>query len=208
MIKRIIDFVLSFLGNRKVDISKQNFWNEMSTEEKAERLENIVVVEPKARPRYTWPVKNPNITSPYGWRNLPSGRNFHFGTDYGYGGNTFALVCEDCFIVKILRNNPDKPYRWIYDKGSWLRQGSNEETPTPYVVFQGVHSGAQYVHRHLRINKTLRPGQKLSCGDSIGKIDGMGNSFGAHCHIDIWPKEYEHKKHVDPHKWLSERIDK
>lgn len=137
----------------------------------------------------TSPVKNPKITSAYGWRTLDGEKNFHYGTDIiggkdimavasgkvvsaGYdktGGNFVAIKHEDGYVSCYFHLASAS-----VAKGDTVTQGQK------IGVMGDTGTGARGVHLHLEI-RTRWQGSlygdgswRNDCVDATSYISGLG----------------------------------
>lgn len=175
----------------------QNYLNDPKSEIHAVKFLGDISIHP-GKPTWNHFVKNPQVTSPFGWRTLPTGKNFHDGTDYT-GLNKIAVAPCRCVIAKILNPNPKHPYRFKYENGKWIEIAPTSWTP--YVILQSVYDPKlRFAYRH-GITK-LSVGDEVDSGKKIIDVGGYGYSFGSHLHVDVYISE----KKVDPDEFIIKKL--
>lgn len=210
--------------------SNQNWWSE--------GLQGIIKKAPNALgkaekainekdtfPAITWPVaKLPaKVTSKFGWRVLKADgkniQNFHSGVDYSTSGKSDGIACEDMIIKAILDVDKKWPSRFKWTDSGWVSVGAPKgRSWTPFIVGIGIHTKTKYKFKHISPKSGLKVGQKVLCGEVLGKYGNLGYSMGEHCHFEIWPYTETPKKTkwvdapsnwpepVNPHAWLQKKI--
>lgn len=223
LLNQILNFlyplIKKFLNFEKLK-TKQNYWNDSGTASsvtktisKEEVLDSVSRIVTEREPILFPPVKNPHITSPFGWRTLnldgkPS-KQFHLGIDLG--GYNDVIAPEDCVIKSVLGKDKEYPVRFVWENNTWKDRIKSGEIPagrawTPYIIAVGVHTKNQYKFKHTDAGKTK--GQKIQAGEVIGKTGNFGYSLGAHLHFEVWPfdeKSQSWKEPIDPEKFLTEK---
>ena len=67
-----------------------------------------------------------------------------------------------------------------------------------YVVIHGSDR-TDYVYMHMQSPSTVRPGQTVAAGQSIGRVGCTGRCSGAHLHFEMWtPHWYDGGRPFDP----------
>lgn len=110
-----------------------------------------------------WPVKNPRITSRFGWRKSPYSwrREFHHGIDMvSYYGAPVYATCDG--IVKFSG--------WKYGYGRTI------------IVSNKYGFTVLYGHNARNLVKT---GDRVKKGDVIARLGNSGRSTGPHLHYEI-----------------------
>ena len=78
-----------------------------------------------------------------------------------------------------------------------------------YLVITGAGTGRDYVYMHLRSKPSLRAGDTVKTGATIGAVGDSGNASGCHLHFELWssPGWYDGGSPVDPaphlRRWAS-----
>ena len=117
---------------------------------------------------FMWPARgSKKITSPFGYRSDPHGRNFtvyHSGIDIaGSGISDRTVVAAKSGTVKsVKRSNKGYGNHIIIDHGN----------------------GMQTLYAHLE-SINVSEGQKVGQGDAIGIIGTSGDSTGLHLHFEV-----------------------
>lgn len=110
------------------------------------------------------PVKNTYVTSPYGWRRNPFGRNaseFHRGVDLkaSYGTSVYAT-----------------------GKGTVIFAGYDSIYGRLVVIDHGYGITTKYAHNSRLL---VKKGDKVVRGDKIAKSGSTGRSSGPHVHYGV-----------------------
>ncbi|TGM88526.1 M23 family metallopeptidase [Leptospira licerasiae] len=211
--------VKKFLNFDKIQ-KKQFYWNDSdlayaSTKKisKEEVLDSLSRIATEREPVLFAPVKNPHITSRFGWRVLnldgKASKQFHLGIDLG--GYNDVIAVEDCVIKSVLGKDKEYPVRFVWENGTWKDRIKSGEIPegrawTPYIIAVGVHTKNQYKFKHTDARKAK--GQKVKAGEVIGKTGNFGYSLGSHLHFEVWPfdeKGQKWKEPIDPEIFLKEK---
>ncbi len=73
-----------------------------------------------------------------------------------------------------------------------------------YVVIHSLKSHVDLVYMHLRAPAIVRPGQKVSAGQAIGRVGDTGDAQGCHLHFEYWKGVWYGGGHpVDPLPYLK-----
>ncbi|EMI71079.1 M23 family metallopeptidase [Leptospira noguchii] len=210
--------VLNFSEIKK----SQNYWNhsfsavlQTQTIPDQSVLKKIDSTDKKEKILFFSPLRNPKITSRFGWRNLningKASKQFHLGIDL-VSENRDVFAPEDCVIRSVLNRDEKHPVRFKYENGTWIDLLGNRKIPkgrawTPYVIAVGVYSKNLYKFKH--IDPCVAVGENLQAGDKVGTYDNLGYSMGAHLHFEVWlwdTKLQDWKKApIDPEKFLKEK---
>ena len=120
-----------------------------------------------------WPVSGP-ITSPYGWRIHPitHTRRFHDGVDIGCAGGTPIHCAAAGTII-------ETGWRGPYGQVVLVDHGSGLST--------------MYCHTE-RGSIQVTPGQHVSKGQVLARVDSTGWSTGNHLHFSV----FRNGEHVNP----------
>ena len=175
----------------------QNYFNDPKSEKHAVKFLGEISFHP-GKPEWHHFVKNKQVTSPFGWRTLPTGRNYHDGTDYT-GHNKIAFAPCRCVVAKILNPHPTQPYRFKYINGKW--QEVAPHTWTPYMILQSSHDPSiRFAFRHGKTN--LSVGDEVNGGQYCYDVDGFGYSFGSHLHVDVYISDEK----VNPDLFINSKL--
>jgi murein DD-endopeptidase MepM/ murein hydrolase activator NlpD len=115
----------------------------------------------------------------FGWRKDPfSGkRQFHRGIDIVNQRGTPVYATADGVVSRAVR---------VADLGKTI----------------DVSHGGGYVTRYAHLSEiTVRPGQKIRRGETIGKMGSTGRSTGDHLHYEV----FHDGRRVNPWKYLGQR---
>ena len=128
------------------------------------------------------PTKPPSATPPAGgalgqaypirgpheyWDEMGAGRN-HQGVDIGSKCGTPLVAAQ--------------PGRVRYVKYH-ARAGN-------YAVIDVKNSENDLVYMHMQEPATVKPGQSVAAGQSLGLVGDTGNASGCHLHFEIWEGTY------------------
>lgn len=112
--------------------------------------------------QFLWPVNNGyRISSPYGWRTLNGGSQFHNGIDMPAPTGTPIMAAEGGTVVFS---------KYSSSAGNWI------------VIYHGNNTYSEYMHCHARY---VSAGQEVSRGQVIGTVGNTGYSFGSHLHFGV-----------------------
>ncbi len=117
---------------------------------------------------FMWPARgSKKITSPFGYRSDPHGRNFtvyHSGIDIAGGGisDRTVVAAKSGTVKSVKRSNKGYGNHIIIDHGN----------------------GMQTLYAHLE-SINVSEGQKVGQGDAIGIIGTSGDSTGLHLHFEV-----------------------
>ena len=118
------------------------------------------------------PLPQGRVTSPYGYR----GAEFHAGMDIssvgGTGPGNNVLAPFDMEITQSWEAGTGG----LAAAGSFVK-GITRSGPEYTISFFHMHPGT------LKVTK----GQIVGRGHVLGTEGNSGNSFGTHCHIEMWP---------------------
>ena len=148
--------------NRQAEIARQEAARKQKEREKAKANNNSSAPEVSSG-TWTKPT-NGRLTSPFGWRNLGSGNEFHYGIDLANSIGTTIVASNDGVISYA---------------GSLSTYG-NVIMITHYV------NGSVWttVYAHLS-SIQVSVGQSVDKGQKIGLMGNTGRSFGSHLHFEI-----------------------
>lgn len=128
------------------------------------------------------PVEKPIVTSHYGWRTLNRQKQFHTGIDYvsGTGNKTVFAIAAGTVVLDF-----DS-----YEEG--LRWKDPEHSAGNYIcVKHDLAQGSFFVrYLHLKVN-TVKHGQKVLEGQTLGEYADVGFSYGAHLHIEAYDSKWK-----------------
>ncbi len=135
---------------------------------------------PSKAPRFSSPIPGPRITSRFGARPDPytGRRKIHSGIDIDAvrGQRVFAAADGKVAVAST---------RYGRDWGT--------------VVVLDHGRGLETLYAHLE-RFTVRPGQRVARGQTIGIAGRTGNATGVHLHFEVW----ERGKRVDPARYVEE----
>lgn len=117
------------------------------------------------------------VTSPFGWRDIGSGPEFHKGIDFGCKESDSIHSVKDGVVVYAGVSNG-------YGNLVTVQHGESEYT--------------SYAHLS-RID--VDDGQEVSGGNQVGMCGNTGRSFGSHLHFEI--KSQLWGGHIDPALYLG-----
>ena len=107
---------------------------------------------------------NGRLTSPFGWRNLGSGNEFHYGIDIANSIGTTIVAANDGVISYA---------------GSLSTYGN-------VVMITHFVNGSQWTTVYAHLNSiNVSVGQSVDKGQKIGGMGNTGRSFGSHLHFEI-----------------------
>jgi len=111
---------------------------------------------------YTWPVPGfNNVSSHFGWR----GRRMHQGIDIAGPGITGAtVVAARSGVVELAEIHRSFGHQVVIDHGNGVR--------------------TRYAHLQAGSISVTR-GQRVSMGQSIGRVGRTGNATGPHLHFEV-----------------------
>lgn len=127
-----------------------------------------------------FPVNNHVITSPYGPRILQGKEQFHDGVDFISREDNRVFAISDGIVVYDMDDYSDVQ-RWtnpIHSAGNYL------------IIQHNIFGQSLYVRYFHLLQNIMSKGDKVECGQFIGKYGDCGFSFGAHLHIDIWDRSW------------------
>lgn len=118
----------------------------------------------------TYPTTG-RISSPYGWRDLGYGKEFHYGVDIGSGGRTNVSIVSVADGV-VTYSGAHASY------GNYIRVKHN---------IDGFKFETLYAHLASR---KVKEGATVTKGQKIGVMGNTGNSFGTHLHFETHIPNY------------------
>jgi murein DD-endopeptidase MepM/ murein hydrolase activator NlpD len=59
-----------------------------------------------------------------------------------------------------------------------------------YVVIDGRSDNHDYVYMHLKKPASVRKGENVKTGETIGKVGASGNATGCHLHFEYWRDDW------------------
>ena len=132
------------------------------------------------------------ISSEFGERHFATNR-FHAGIDLtsvsGIGTNVFSV--SDGTVVEIFDGCANGEYRAVGGYVSRMKQGCGNggnrvRVKTNYIFNDGVIVPVMFTYLHLDPGTlTVKEGDKVTVGETIGKLGNSGISTGAHLHFQI-----------------------
>lgn len=139
------------------------------------------------------PVRNPKITSNYGYRTINGENQFHDGIDYidANGDVTVVAIADGECIYDFDKYDHAKRYN-----PDMVNSGGN------YVILKHVLSnGLIFYSRYMHLARNvLSLGQKVKEGEEIGVYGDVGFGWGSHCHMDIFNADWQK---IDPNIVLN-----
>lgn len=182
------------------ELMSQNWYNNPIAEAKAQKLGKTLRIDEDVHPVWKFPVKNRQVTSPFGHRTLPNGlSHFHNGTDYTGINQEFAYAIGRCFVTKILKPDYEYPCRFKWENGRFVDANVPAGRAwTPYVELTSSYTrDLKFVYRHGDTNLII--GDELNAGDVVITVGDYGYSMGKHLHLEI----VYLNTYLDPDKWLK-----
>jgi murein DD-endopeptidase MepM/ murein hydrolase activator NlpD len=131
----------------------------------AERRRRAGSLAERAQGRMLWPADGP-MTSRYGYRTHPiyGDRRFHAGIDIGAGSGA-AIAAADAGIV--------------------VFAGTQGGYGNMVLVSHGLEGGRELVTAYAHQSSILvTDGQRVTKGQTIGRVGSTGNSTGPHLHFE------------------------
>ncbi len=128
------------------------------------------------------PVNAPlNISSPFGWRNIGAGPEFHLGID---------IPCSTANSIHAAK------------KGQVVHAGMRDGSASSYGNFITIkHSETFYTtYAHLSTVK-VKKGQTVKAGQGLGYCGSTGRSYGSHLHFET--KTQMWGGHMNPARYLG-----
>jgi murein DD-endopeptidase MepM/ murein hydrolase activator NlpD len=110
------------------------------------------------------PVKNPIITSKYGYRYVGERKEFHGGIDIVNKEEDKSIICPVSGIIHTIG------FSTTFGNRIWVK----------------IQDNTFYVLAHLKhLNPMLKEGQCIDQCDYIGEMGETGISRGVHCHYEF-----------------------
>lgn len=131
-----------------------------------------------------WPVKDPIITSNYGYRTDPvSGKpgQFHPGIDIIDKNADNRLIAMLDGIVVDDKDNYN-------DSDRWNLSGRNT-VGNRFVVKSELDGQVYYWSLYHTAKNMVSVGDKITKGQIVGVYGDVGYSKGAHVHVAVWTEE-------------------
>lgn len=112
---------------------------------------------------FGWPLPRPvRLTSPFGWRNVSVGGNrYHLGIDLAASTGTPVAAARTGTVTRA---------GWIGSYG--------------YAVYVDHGGGTETRYAHLSV-VTVRVGERVITGATIGRVGSTGASTGPHLHFEV-----------------------
>lgn len=125
------------------------------------------------------------MTSAYGNRIHPISKKktFHRGIDYGTASGTAIKSPVDGTVVSSLPTSQTGGF------GNLLKLKDN--------------SGSTHYFAHMLNKSSLKSGDRVKIGDTVGKVGSTGNSTGPHLHYEIRTGSAGSNDHTEPNNYLS-----
>jgi murein DD-endopeptidase MepM/ murein hydrolase activator NlpD len=140
------------------------------------RRQSGQVAPPASHGTLGWPVANPRVTSPYGYRTHPifGDRRLHAGIDLAATTGTAVFAAKEGTVVT----------------AGWMSGYGNA-----VVIDHGSALATLYAHNSAL---SVSPGQTVRRGQRIASAGSTGNSTGPHVHFEVRVKGSP----VDPMSYL------
>lgn len=141
-----------------------------------------------------YPVRNPKITSNYGFRILKGKPQFHNGIDFVSNSGILDVLSITDGIVVFDFDDYKHELRFKDEKHS----GGN------YVIIKSIIDGGMYFFKYLHLIKNfVSLNDKVNAGQKIGEYGDVGYSFGAHLHLSV----YDYKWNIINPKEVFNKLD-
>lgn len=136
---------------------------------------------------FNCPVVKPRLTSPFGWRDIGRGKEWHQGVDLAspIAGTKVPVYASADGVVK---------------RAGVLSTYGNR------VLLNHNIGGKTYETNYAHLDKIIvKEGQRVKQGEQIGIMGNTGGSFGVHLHFEIHNGLYAagQPNAVDPMKWVT-----
>ena len=132
------------------------------------------------------PAKGSKLTSPFGYRNIGAGKEFHYGVDYAKTGIVPIVASADGTV-----NDTWPATKSTYGNVVFLTHNIN---------------GKRYdtVYAHLK-TLIVKKGTKVKQGEIIGYMGNTGRSTGQHLHFEVHEGAWKtgRPNAVDPLKYVD-----
>lgn len=131
-------------------------------------------------------LNNAIVTSPYGMRTIFGGNSMHHGIDYsGGGGSIKGTPIQTPVNGTIEYTKPEKT------SGGFGNMITMKDDNNHYHFFS-----------HLNELPSLKAGQKVKVGDTIGKVGNTGKSTGTHLHYEVRSDLNNRQTAIEPNKYF------
>lgn len=137
--------------------------------------------------RFNCPVENPRLTSPFGWRNIGRGKEWHQGVDLASPKAGLKVPIYASADGVVTRSQTMGTYGNI-------------------VMILHTLGGKTYETNYAHLDsRMVKVGDKVKQGQQIGIMGNTGGSFGVHLHFEIhngrWttgqPNAIDPMKHIN-----------
>ncbi len=134
-----------------------------------------------------YPVRNPKVTSPYGYRTDPiTGKAgvFHDGIDFISESDDKSIFAIHDGIVGYIFNKYNYLERWDLSK---------ESAAGNYLVYSILLNNKIFYIKPLHFDKinNYKIGDKIHEGDILGEYGNVGYSSGAHTHLYCYNESWK-----------------
>lgn len=133
------------------------------------------------------PLKNSEITQPYGRKNPAYTKGYHTGTDYAARGTDKSVYAVTSGTVIRARFAPGA-------------KGADPSGWGNYVIVRT--DGYDIIYAHLA-SVAVTQGLKVAAGERLGIQGSTGNSTGPHLHFEVRKGDWALKQDIDPVKYLQ-----
>jgi murein DD-endopeptidase MepM/ murein hydrolase activator NlpD len=139
---------------------------------------------------YVWPLKDPMITLPFGptdWGEfIVDGKKFHDGLDIATNCGDPVMAAHDGTVLAASREydaymgwtSDFAPYYHLLDRKHWWNS-----VPIVVVIDDGDGYRSIYAHEY---QVTVKVGQHIKAGQTIGYEGATGNATGCHVHFGLF----------------------
>lgn len=134
------------------------------------------------------PLKNSEVTQPYGRINPAYGKGYHTGIDYASRG-------QDKSIYSV---TDGQVIRAKFAPGA---KGADPKGWGNYIIVR--HDGHDLIYAHLASVAVVQ-GMQVKAGERLGIQGSTGNSTGPHLHFEVRKGDWQLRQDVEPVKYLKE----
>jgi len=168
---------------QKIKAEQQRQLEELRRQQELQKQQNAGSVPSTSDGRFMKPT-NGRLTSPWGWRNLGFGAEFHYGIDLANSTGTPVVASADGIITYAAPLS-------TYGNCIIVTHSINGE------VFTTVYAHLSSIQ--------VSTGQMVSKGQTIGLMGSTGRSTGPHLHFEIHNGPWNGQKagNVNPLRYIS-----